>query len=64
MMCFGPTVVYHPFDFLLSNTSGARSHHANADDLVLVSKNQAKVAKSLNEMVKTFGLARYIYREN
>ena len=60
----GPLLFIILFDFLLSNTCGEKSHHANADDLVLVSKNQSKVAKSLNEMVKTFGLAQYICRGN
>ena len=46
-----------PFDFLLSKTSGEKRTFAYADDLALVSDNQGNSTKSLNEIVKTFGLA-------
>ena len=46
-----------PFDFLLSKTSGEKRTFAYAGDLALVSDNQGNSTKSLNEIVKTFGLA-------
>ena len=45
------------FDFLLSKTSGDKRTFAYADELALVSDNQRNSTKSLNEIVKTFGLA-------
>ena len=45
------------FDFLPSKTSGEKRTFAYADDLALISDNQANATKSLNEIAKTFGLA-------
>ena len=53
----GPLLFIILFDFLLSKTSGEKRNFAYADDLALISDNQANATKSLNEMAKTSGLA-------
>ena len=53
----GPLLFIILFDFLLSKTSGEKRNFAYADDLTLISDNQANATKSLNEIAKTFGLA-------
>ena len=53
----GPLLFIILFDFLLSKTSGEKRNFAYADELALISDNQANATKSLNEMIKTFGLA-------
>ena len=53
----GPLLFIILFDFLLSKTSEEKRNFAYADDLALISDNQANATKSLNEIAKTFGLA-------
>ena len=53
----GPLLFIILFDFFLRKTSGEKTFFAYADDLALISDNQANATKSLNVMAKTFGLA-------
>ena len=53
----GPLLFIILFEFLLSKTSGEKRNFAYADDLALISDNQANATKSLIEMAIAFGLA-------